>query len=70
MKAISTDNLRNLLLNVDKNMITKEYMGFLFEKFGEDYFKDPGDSPWEKNDENDNLKKILGDAYRRQPDFF
>ena len=70
MKVLSTDNLGKLLESMDIHMITKEYMGFLFEKFGESYYKDHGISKWEKTEENGDLKRMLGDQYSRQPDSF
>ena len=73
MKVIVTKNLINLLTEkCNGAVITKEQMSWIFEEYGDDYFKDCGESAWEKCTDRGSqaLKRLLGEKFVKGPEKF
>lgn len=59
MKVIPTDDLIELLNRYCPKFTSQDTVDQIFKVYGDDYFKDPGESEWEKVNDNVERAKIL-----------
>lgn len=66
MKMINRENLINLLERLPNTIttISQGNIETLFKRYGDDYFCDPGMSPWELTTVNEETKKVLGNKWK------
>lgn len=58
MKMMPAKDLISMLQGLSEDAIVSERsIAYLFEKYGDDYFKEPGDSAWELCKENGERKE-------------
>jgi len=66
MKAIPADDLVYMLTATfsgsPDSVITKDFIVKLFDAYGDDYYKDPGESPWELCKKNEARKSYIKGA--------
>lgn len=59
MKVIPKDDLITMLNSMD-GPFYRDTIERIFDKYGDDYYKDPGYSPYELCNENQERKALLG----------
>lgn len=68
MKIISKKNLIGVLELIGSDYISEETLQKVVKAYGDDYFKDPGVSPWERTGINEEIKIVLGSSYEELPE--
>ncbi len=68
MKFISKKNLIGILDLMGSDYISEGTLSKVMSAYGDDYFKDPGVSPWEKTGINEEIKVVLGNKYEELPE--
>lgn len=68
MKFISKKNLIGILELIGSDYISGETLQKVITAYGDDYFKDPGISPWERTRTNEEIKIVLGKVYEELPE--
>lgn len=68
MKFISKKNLIGVLELIGSDYISGETLQKVITAYGDDYFKDPGISPWERTRTNEEIKIVLGKVYEELPE--
>ena len=68
MKFISKKNLIAILDLMGSDYISEDTISKVIKAYGDDYFKDPGVSPWEKAGINEEIKVVLGSKYEELPE--
>lgn len=66
MKGIPADDLiymlRATFSNAPYSVVTKDFLVKLMDVYGDDYFKDPGEAPWELCRKNEARKSYMKGA--------
>lgn len=68
MKFISKKNLIGVLELIGSDYISEGTLQKVMTAYGDDYFKDPGDDPWERTRINEEIKIVLGSSYEELPE--
>ena len=62
MKVIPTEEFIKMLKIKGPSLLAKSYVDELFETYGDDYFKDDSSSPYKKETDNYERRKLLNNV--------